>query len=394
MRTDMAFLNGTLGRDCTHERFTKAFEDAKAEGIEMESRFRDDLPGIPTHMAILTLEDESGDKMEFKSISAGGGAFVIESVNGCPINIEGEHEEFLLFTDILNENEINALTETAKTFPSFNGAGWSAGEGFGILNIKTDTPVSAELADKLASMNGARYWRAAHPELDVVASASRKPLFETTSEMIEYEKKSGLPLWKIAVQYEMSLSGWSEEKVLDYARERWEIIKASIEGGFAPGNDMNGIVSACAPRVRDAFSGGELIPMGMVDVGAPVSLSIMEYSNCSGIITCIPTGGSSGVVPGALLGAAKTMGKTEEDTIRAYGRGTYGHIYGADEISRCARMSGRDRLCCGYGGGVTYLSYRRNHIAGVCSSGYGDTESYGTALRQDRRTCSSALPQP
>jgi L-serine dehydratase len=69
--------------------------------------------------------------------------------------------------------------------------------------------------------------------------------------------------------------------------------------------------------VRDAFGSGKLIPMGMVDVGAPISLSIMEYSNCSGVITCIPTGGSSGVVPGALCGAAKTMGKSEEDLIRA-----------------------------------------------------------------------------
>jgi L-serine dehydratase len=153
--------------------------------------------------------------------------------------------------------------------------------------------------------------------LDVVTSASRKPPFETTAEMVEYADKTGLPLWKLAVQYEMALSGWSEEAVMEMAASRWSVIVDSIRGGFQPGNDMNGIVQACAPQVRDAFGSGKLIPMGMVDVGAPVSLSIMEYSNCSGVITCIPTGGSSGVVPGALCGAAKLMGKTEDDVIKA-----------------------------------------------------------------------------
>ena len=316
MRTDMAFLNGALGRTCTHERFIHAFEDAKAAGIEMESRFREDLPGFPTHMAILTMEDEE-QVMRFKSASVGGGAFLIEEVNGCPIKIEGDHEELLVFTDLLTEDQLFAMKTAAHTLPGFNDVAWAPGTDFGILNVKTDTPVLKEQADALAAMPGGRFWRSAGPELDVVSSASRKPPFETTAEMVEYADRTGLPLWKLAVRYEMALSGWSEEQVMGMASSRWSVIVDSIRGGFKPGNDMNGIVQACAPQVKDAFSSGTLIPMGMVDVGAPISLAIMEYSNCSGVITCIPTGGSSGVVPGALCGAAKTMGKTEDDVIKA-----------------------------------------------------------------------------
>ena len=317
MRTDMAFLNGTLGRTCTHERFIHAFEDAKEAGIEMESRFREDLPGFPTHMAILTLTDGADETMVFKSASVGGGAFLIEAVNGCPVKIEGDHEELLIFTDLLDDDKLEAMKAEAAKLPGFNDVTWASGDGFGILNVTTDTAVAAEAADALAAMPGGRFWRAAGPELDVVTSASRKPPFETTAEMVEYAEKTGLPLWKIAVQYEMALSGWSEEKVMEMAASRWQTIVESIKGGFKAGNDMNGIVPAVAPRVRDAFGSGNLIPMGMVDVGAPVSLSIMEYSNCSGVITCIPTGGSSGVVPGALCGAAKVMGKSEDDVIKA-----------------------------------------------------------------------------
>ena len=316
MRTDMAFLNGALGRTCTHERFINAFEDAKEAGIEMESRFREDLPGFPTHMAILTMEDDN-ETMQFKSASVGGGAFLIEAVNGCPVKIEGDHEELLIFTDLISEEQIAAMKAEAEKLPGFNDASWSSGEDFGILSVKTDRPVSQEQADALAAMPGGRFWRAAGPELDVVTSASRKPPFETTAEMIEYADKTGLPLWKLAVEYEMALSGWTEDEVMAMAASRWAVIVDSIKGGFKPDNDMNGIVQAVAPQVRDAFGSGKLIPMGMVDVGAPISLSVMEYSNCSGVITCIPTGGSSGVVPGALCGAAKAMGKSEDDVIKA-----------------------------------------------------------------------------
>ena len=317
MRTDMAFLNGALGRTCTHERFIHAFEDAKAVGMEMESRFREDLPGFPTHMAILTMVDEDGNQMEFKSASVGGGAFLIEAVNGCPVKIEGDHEELLVFTDLLTDEQITVMKDAAAKLPGFNDASWTRGDGFGILSIKTDTPVAGDLADAIAALPGGQFWRAAGPELDVVTSASRKPPFETTAEMIAYADETGLPLWRLAVEYEKALSGWTEEQVMEMAASRWSVIVDSIRGGFKEGNDMNGIVQACAPQVRDAFGSGKLIPMGMVDIGAPIALSIMEYSNCSGVITCIPTGGSSGVVPGALCGAAKAMGKSEDDVIKA-----------------------------------------------------------------------------
>lgn len=52
-------------------------------------------------------------------------------------------------------------------------------------------------------------------------------------------------------------------------------------------------------------------------IGAPYALRIMEDSNASGTIVCIPTGGSAGIVPGAIYGAAKTLGKGRDETVKA-----------------------------------------------------------------------------
>lgn len=317
MRTDIAFLNGALGRPCTHPRFANALEDAKAEGLEMEYHFREELPGFPTHMAVVSLVDEQGERMTFTGASVGGGAFSIDKVDGCPVLIEGDQEELLLFTDPLTEDGIEVIRREAAKLPGYNTSAWAAGDGFGILEVKTDTPAPVRMTDALLALPGVRFYRTARPELDVVSSAARKPLFQTSQEMIDYGEKAGLPLWRLAVLYEASISGWDEQRVMETARTRWEVIQDSIRGGFRPGNDMNGIVSACAPAVRDAFSGGRLIPLGAVDIGAPIALAIMEYSNCSGIVTCIPTGGSSGVVPGAICGGAAAMGKSDEEMIRA-----------------------------------------------------------------------------
>lgn len=317
MHTDMAFLNGALGRACTDERFTHAFEDASAEGIELESRYREELPGIPTHLAVLTFVGKAGKRMKFRTVSTGGGAFLIDEIDGCPVHIEGDCEELLVFTEPLSKQQIEEMVGQTKRFPGFNCAQWRGGDSFGILQIKTDRPVNGADLTAFSKLPFVRTFRQAHPELEVISSAERKPPFETTAQMIAYVNERKLPLWKAAVHYEAAISGWTEEKVVQTVRSRWEVIERSVQGGLREGNNMNGIVAACAPRVKEKFQDGSLIPLGAIDYGAPFSLAIMEYSNCSGVITCIPTGGSSGVVPGALYGAAVSMKKTHEELLHA-----------------------------------------------------------------------------
>lgn len=317
MRTDMAFLNGALGRKCTDKRFTLAFEDAAAEGIELESKFREDLPGYPTHMALLTLVGENDSQMTFRSVSVGGGAFLIDEIDGCPVHIEGDCEELLVFTNHISQQQIIRMLQEAQAIPGYNDAQWHYAESCGILEIKIDRPATDDIVNRFSSMPDVKYCRTAHAELEVISSSARKPPFESTSELIKYVNERNLPLWKAAVDYEMSISGWSEEAVMETIASRWAVIEESVQGGLKDGNDMNGIVTACAPKVKEAFQSGRLIPLGAIDYGAPFSLAIMEYSNCSGVITCIPTGGSSGVVPGALYGAAVSMGKSRAELLQA-----------------------------------------------------------------------------
>lgn len=208
------------------------------------------------------------------------------------------------------------MEEYASTFQGFNDAQWSCGNSFGILNVKTDTPVSALAADTLTSMTGGRFWRACSPELLVVSSRSHKLPFETTTKMIDYPQKRS-PSVETCCGIRESTQRMERGQRAGDGTFTMGVIKNSFRGGFQEGNDMDGIVKARAPRMKEAFASGKYVLLGAIDIGAPISLSIMEYSNCSGAITCIPTGGSSGVFPGALCGAAKSLNKTEEDVVHA-----------------------------------------------------------------------------
>lgn len=315
MRTDLAFLTGFLDRDVTHPRFIHAHADAEAEGIVMETIYTDDLPGFPTALAEIVLCGESGRKMSFHTVSCGGGAFNIDAVNGCRVMITGECYETLLFVSpVFTIFDESMLKSKIRGFLSL----YRETPTSAVLEIKSTYSLSADAVNMLRNTSGVEFVASAEPIHPVVPGVGKEPPFTTSAEFIQYADGNRISLWEAAIEYESSISGWSRDEILSRASSLWKTVLQSVEGGLMPGNDMNGITHAVAPRVKKGFESKKLIPLGAINVGAPVALSIMEYSNCSGVVVCIPTGGSSGVVPGAILGAAGELNKSEEECVRAF----------------------------------------------------------------------------
>ena len=318
MRSDFSFLTGIMGRNSLHPRFANAYEDAEAEGIQIESRFLDELPRCPVEYARLILEAADGRNVVYSTASTGGGTFYINAIDGAAVDIQGFDYELVMETGLLSEEEAADLMAKARMIhPTMNDITYGKGEQYGIVEIKSGDPISQEMLAQFAAVDGIRRIHTANPEHPVVTSILRKPPFETSQEMQAYQKETGLSLWQLAVEYEKALSGWSEEEVFAYGEKLWTIIEHSVAGGFQDGNDMNGIMPCRASQVKEGFESGKLLPLGIADFGAPAALSTMEHSNCCGTIVCIPTGGSSGIVPGAILGAAKALHISRDEQIKA-----------------------------------------------------------------------------
>lgn len=317
MRTDLAFLTGFLDRDVTHPRFIDAYADAEKAGIIMQTVYTDDLPGFPTALAIIILKSDTGHQMKFRTVSCGGGAFYIEEINDCKVSITGNCYVTLL---LAHSDKLTALDEKklSSIVPGFLSCINSISGYSAVIEIKSSQKVPEETMSKLRETEGVYAVTQAEPVYHSILGVGKEPPFTDSQSFIKYVQKKDIPLWKAALEYESAVSGWTEDEVYANGKRLWSVVLESVQGGLSKENDMNGITKSTALNVHKNFNNKSLIPLGAINVGAPSSLAIMEHSNCSGVIVCIPTGGSSGVVPGAIIGAADALSKNEECSVKAF----------------------------------------------------------------------------
>lgn len=318
-RSDLALINGLLGKEATDPRFVDAYADAESAGLSISfDTMR--WPGTGTlkgHRMFVT--GRNGDQLVVIADSPGGGTIRLMEIDGCEVDIRGEHHELLVFTEKLDAAALESLaSRIASRMSLVNGTGWTVGKGAcSLVEIRSAEPAEDSLIEELKGWEGVARVRTLAPVNAVVANKERRPPFHGAEEMLAYTEKTGRSLWQAAVDYESALSGWSGREVFEYARKLWRIIEASVEEGLKGGFDMNGIVTPRAGALLDQLTNKPRLPMGMLDLAVPVSLGVMEYSNASGAIVCIPTGGSSGIVPGAICGAAEHLGSDEDRKVEA-----------------------------------------------------------------------------
>ncbi len=259
MESDKGFLSGILGRDLIKDDLDSVYEDAKKAGLEYEFKFTEDVPALPSELAVVTVYSDF-EEINMRAASLGGGEILISELEGKPCEINGIFEE-----------DITIHGET-RTVPS-------------VYPLK--------------------------------ALPDAEPVFSTSKEMIRYAKENGRELWETAIDYEKSLTGLSSEEIMRIAKERLDLSYAAIESGFRPGVEFEGITVAKAPEIREKAKDMTLIPTGIGDEGGLDALAMVEYSNAHGIIVCMPTGGASGVIPASIRAGAEAMGKDKEDQVRA-----------------------------------------------------------------------------
>lgn len=319
MRSDLAFVGGLLGREASHPRFFFAYEDAAAAGINVKYGYYEDLPAEPGEYVRLVLENnEIGKKMVFCGASVGGGGFYLESVDGCSLDLRGYNHEILLFTEpcgeVMQHNMIKAILtivgepEEVKV---------SRTEDLMMFDVKLADAPDEKQIEAFKNIEGLKRFCWAKPRHSVTTSSERQPVFETPAEMLAYCEENGKAPWEAACDYEMSISGWSQQQVLAFAGQLWDVIEESERNGYKEGNDLGQLLGPKAPKVKEFYEKSDrLIPMGIIDKASPASLSIMEWAGSSGTIVCIPTGGASGIVPGCIMGLCKDKNLGRDEAVK------------------------------------------------------------------------------
>lgn len=308
MRSDIAFINGLLGREQNVPDFINAYDNAKAAGMDVTFAEVDDLTVGGMETVRIRMTAHNGDELVVIGESIGGGAFLIHYIDDCPMDIQGMNYELVVFLKEPSDSEAKLVEDVLKAeIVKLNDIRCITGSHYSIVNAKSAEPYSAELLSALEARADVARVRVVAPIHPVINDITRKPPFTSPDELVAYCAKHNCSPAKAAIDYEVAVSGWSEEEVRRYGDMLIGIMKDSRTDGFRSGLTFEGIVTPKASKLQGAVGHGNMPSLGLLDDAIPSALGIMEHSNASGKIVCVPTGGSSGIVPGLLLSAADRM---------------------------------------------------------------------------------------
>jgi L-serine dehydratase len=95
------------------------------------------------------------------------------------------------------------------------------------------------------------------------------------------------------------------------------VLRRSIAQGVAGTRFADRILGAQSAGFKAAMEGGALLDAGMLNLMILYVTALMEVKSAMGIIVAAPTAGSCGALPGAVVGAADALGRSESDMARA-----------------------------------------------------------------------------
>lgn len=314
MKSDFSFVNGLLGKDQNAPDYKQCYECAAKAGLEVSFKEVEDLTVGGYEAARLRLYGADGSCLVLVGESLGGGSFLMHSIDDIPIESHGAYYE--LFVMLQGEDP-----ETAEQIEKILGRAGeilcgtvrTAGGGRSILQAKFTAAPEEALLQKIRAESAVLWARMMEPVVPEVILPGAKPPFENAAGMEEYCERTGRTPAQAAVDYEAAVSGWSGAQIRSYAEELLAIMREGEEAGTETAFTFPGILEQKGPSLHRAMKDHPAPSLGFLDEAIPAALGIMEYSNASGKIVCVPTGGSSGIVPGLLLTAAGSMGKTGQE---------------------------------------------------------------------------------
>lgn len=319
MRSDYAFAHGLLGRlPDSGEELLKAFDDLKAQNTQLHFTIDEGFQGGQHLLSVLELTGENGETAEVWGISKGGGIIELTKIDGFPLSLGGEVNTLLVFTKESRCEQLEALAEKIKKeHPLLQEYPFtlSTKEDGGLIIFSTYVLASNEIIRKIEENENVIKVRALPALLPVVVKPQPQLPFANAAELAAYcEDKT---LVEAALDYESAVSGWDRERVLTYTKEILSAMRNSVASGLKPGLRFDGIVKPAAGALMKKYSTTPLIGDGIVTKAALYSMAIMEYSNASGVVVCMPTAGASGTVAGALLAAAEQLSSSDEQLVEA-----------------------------------------------------------------------------
>lgn len=160
-------------------------------------------------------------------------------------------------------------------------------------------------------------------------------------ELLNICRTENIPIYEYSIKREMNF-GRTREEVIGRMRKTLDVMKASAEHGASSIiTSVGGLIGGEAFRVNKYIKKGNTIVGDTILKAMCRAFSCSEVNASMGKIVAAPTAGSCGIIPAALITAAESCGKDDEDIIHAlFTAGEVGAI-----IAQNATLAGAEGGC-------------------------------------------------
>ena len=317
--SDYGFVGGILGIDISDESIKKSLIIAEEKNVKIEFKIEKVGEDIHPNFARINLKGRTGGKLCIETASTGGGMFEVTKYEKFPISLKGDCFEVIVITEkIETQEEIERLFN--KSNLSYESSVEVNKEEIKyLINIKFDSELSKNILSELKLLPGVMLVKYIKPVLPVVKKNAFKIPFLNATDALVYAKKNNRNLWELACDYENAISGKSQNEIIDMMIHIVKVMRKSamkaLEGSF----DKRGFLTSKAGTMDKNMKkeNSKMIDMGLLNQVMVWATGVMEYDICRGTVVAAPTGGSCGVIPGAIVSVGDQLGLSDEEIAKA-----------------------------------------------------------------------------
>jgi L-serine dehydratase len=234
------------------------------------------------------LTGESGRTATLVGDSTGGGMVETRSTNACELRVKGDAYFALVFND--DAHELLEIIESSE---------------------EPNLPA-------LAAQQPGCHVSLLRPVLPVLRSPAARPqLFDTMTRWRSIAGEQGLPLWEVAIRYEMDASGWPRERVIEAMRRIERVMHRQTHAVYDEG--LQAPTTPFRPDMAGAWErhieSGRSLTGGITQ--ATLKWAYGAGSGIPGVPTVPgPMGSGGGYIHAALWAVKEAHRLTDDDLLR------------------------------------------------------------------------------
>lgn len=309
--SDMGLAGGLMGWEADDARLPDAMRLLQESGVRIRFETVDaDDPHPNTYR--LTL-GRGPERRHLRAISTGGGMIEVLNVDAFAVSLSGDCFATLLWA---GHRGPDLARQLAATVDSGTVAVHEAG-GACLVEVKAAQFVGDALLEPLKTAFDLQAVKRLAPVLPVLSRRGTRVPFTTCAEMLRHDAGRGLPLWRLAVAYEMARGDFTEAEVLARMVDLVRLLRRSIAQGLAGTTYEDRVLGHQCGRFDELLRAGQLLDAGALNRIILYVTALMEVKSALGVIVAAPTAGACAALPGAVMAVAEARGLGERDMAKA-----------------------------------------------------------------------------